>query len=360
MSYENLTVAITGMNARPDNPGPGLAVARCLHESPRFNGRIIAMGYDALDPGLYISEYADASYVLPYPSAGDEAIISRLRVIQEQEKIDILLPCLDAELPCFSKLTPLLDEMGFKTFLPTSEQLRMRNKDRLRDIAHMADISCPEIVNITSSVFFNDCENKGWSFPLVIKGLFYDAHIAHNPKEAVSIFNKIAADWGFPVLVQKLVKGQEYNLTAIGDGKGNMLGPVMMKKMATTDKGKAWAGISIFDKKLLDVSAAIVNELKWRGPLEVEVMRDKDGNYQLIEINPRFPAWIYLTAGVNCDIVTALIDLALDNNPPEFNQPPTGILFIRHAHEQIIQLSEYEAIVTDGKNNPAFKSSSHC
>ena len=33
MKTKLLTVAVTGMNALPDNPGPGLAVARCLREA---------------------------------------------------------------------------------------------------------------------------------------------------------------------------------------------------------------------------------------------------------------------------------------------------------------------------------------
>ena len=100
----NITVAITGINAIPDNPGPGLAVARCLRESPDFNGRIIGLGYDGLDPGLYLKEYCDAGYILPYPSAGDELLIDSLKKIQKKEKSDVFIPCLDAELPNFVRL----------------------------------------------------------------------------------------------------------------------------------------------------------------------------------------------------------------------------------------------------------------
>ena len=82
----NITVAITGMNAKPDNPGPGLAVARCLRESPEFTGRIIGLGYDGLDPGLYLKDYCDAGYILPYPSSGDDALIDSLTKIQKKEK----------------------------------------------------------------------------------------------------------------------------------------------------------------------------------------------------------------------------------------------------------------------------------
>jgi len=113
------------------------------------------------------------------------------------------------------------------------------------------------------------------------------------------------------VVVQEMVKGEEYNLSAVGDGEGNLLGPVMMKKMAVTDKGKAWSGISIDDQPLLEASAALAKAIKWRGPLEVEVMRDQQGHYQLIEINPRFPAWIYLSVGVGRNLPLTLLQLAM-------------------------------------------------
>ena len=347
----NATVAITGMNAKPDNPGPGLAVARCLRESPDFKGRIIGLGYDALDPGLYLDEYCDASYLLPYPSAGDDALLDQLRMIQQREQIDILLPCLDAELPGMVRLLPALKEMGFKTFLPTAEQLRLRNKDRLPELAEMAGIYCPEIKSITHAGFFYKCQEEGWSYPLVVKGLFYGAYIVHSADEAADAFRKIAAEWGFPVLVQALVKGEEYNLTAVGDGEGNLLGPVMMKKMAVTDKGKAWSGISVDDQVLLDASAALAKAIRWRGPLEVEVMRDHQGHYQLIEINPRFPAWIYLSVGVGRNLPLTLLQLATGQKPTSFSETKAGVLFIRYAVENIVPIAEFESVVMQGGRN---------
>lgn len=94
----NFTVAITGMNARADNPGPGYAVARCLQESPDFLGRVVGLGYDVLDAGLY-HPHCQASYLLPYPSAGDSALLERLLCIHEQEALDAVIPCLDPQVP---------------------------------------------------------------------------------------------------------------------------------------------------------------------------------------------------------------------------------------------------------------------
>lgn len=344
----DITVAITGMNARADNPGPGVAVARCLRESPEFSGRIIGLGYDALDPGLYLSDYCDAAYLLPYPSAGDEAFLDSLRSIYAKEKIDVLIPCLDAELPGMVRLKPLLDELNIKSFLPTPEQLRLRNKDRLTELAHHAGIQCPETKAITNAGFFYKCQDEGWTYPLVVKGLFYDAKIAHNADEASEAFRRIAAAWGLPVLVQRMANGEEYNLTAVGDGKGNMLGEVMMKKMALTDKGKAWSGISIFDQSLYDASASLIKAINWQGPLEVEVVRDKQGHYQLLEINPRFPAWIYLSVGVDRNLPLILLKLILGETLAELPAAKPGVLFIRHAVENIVPIAEFESVVMNG------------
>lgn len=342
------TVAITGMNAKPDNPGPGLAVARCLREAKGFNGRIIGLGYDALDPGLYLNDYCDSAYLLPYPSAGDDALIESLTAIQEQENVDVLIPCLDAELPGMVRLRPLINDLGYKVFMPDQEQLKLRNKDRLNELAEHAGIESPETHSITSAGFFYKCQEKGWQYPFVIKGLFYDAIIVHNAEEATEAYRHIAAQWGFPVLVQKLIKGEEYNLSAVGDGEGKMLGAVMMKKMATTDKGKAWAGITIDDNTLYDGSAALVKAINWRGPLEVEVVRDQHGIYQLIEINPRFPAWIYLSAGVNRNLPFTLLQLALGETPDKHPPLETGKLFIRYALETITTIKDFESVIMNG------------
>ncbi|WP_455200295.1 ATP-grasp domain-containing protein [Kaarinaea lacus] len=344
----NATVAITGMNAKPDNPGPGLAVARCLREAPEFQGRIIGIGYDGLDPGLYLKEFCDAGYILPYPSSGDDMLIDALTTIQEKENIDILMPCLDAELPSMIRLRPVIEDLGFKMFLPSQEQLRLRNKDRLEELAEHAGIECPATKAITSSGFFHECEDKGWTYPFVVKGLFYDAQIVHNELEAKAAFRRIAGEWGFPVLVQKFVKGEEYNLTAVGDGNGNLLGAVMIKKMAVTDKGKAWSGISIDDNTLYQASASLAKAINWRGPLEVEVVRDRNGKYQLIEINPRFPAWIYISAGVGRNLPLTLLQLTLGNTVPEFPETRTGMLFIRYAQETITTINDFESVVMHG------------
>lgn len=342
------TIAVTGMNADHGNPAPGLAVARCLREAFQEDIRIIGLGYDALDPGLYLPDYCDAGYLLPYPSSGEDALFERLKSVNDIEGIEAIIPCLDAELASMIRLEPRLTELGIRSYLPSAEQLKVRNKDRLSALAEKAGTNYPQIQSITNASFFHTCQDDGWHYPLVVKGLFYDAKVVNNATEGVAAFRKISAQWGLPILIQSHIKGEECNLTALGDGNGSMLGAVMMKKRALTSSGKAWAGISTFDDDLHQLAAALIAELKWRGPLEVEVMRDKNGAYHLIEINPRFPAWIYLSHGVGRNLPAVLLDLIFGKSPPAFPEPKTGTMFIRYAQEAIVTMANYESIVIGG------------
>lgn len=249
----------------------------------------------------------------------------------------------------FVRIRPELKEMGIRTLLPDREQLRMCNKDRLGDLAEMAAIAAPRSQNITSPGFFAECHLQDWHYPLVVKGLFYDAEVVHDAAQAVAAFHRIAASWGLPIVVQKCITDmEEINLTAIGDGHGNMLGPVMMAKRAVTDKGKAVAGMSIVDDRLLNIANAIVHTTRWSGPLEVEVMRCGNGDYLLVEINPRFPAWIYLSEGVGRNLPAALVCLIAGLEPAEFPPVKAGTLFIRHAVDHIVPLASFESMVISG------------
>jgi len=351
---KKITIAVTGMNAKPDNPGPGLAVARCLRMAYGDDIRIVGLGYDVLDPGLYL-DVCDVSYLLPYPSAGEAQLVERLAYIQLQESVDILIPCLDAELLSFSRLQHDLKEIGLSFLIPDVEQLKARNKDNLSELCKSAGIRHPETKKITSAEFFYNCHEDGWKYPMVVKGVFYDATVVNNADEAADAFKKIVASWGYPVLVQRYVEGYEVNLTAIGDGKGNLLGSVMMRKQAVTDKGKAWACVTVRDQTLEDDALKLVQHLQWKGPLEVEMLKEKDGQYLLIEINPRFPAWIYLTAAAGSNLPAMLVEM-ISGKQPEQKKPQVGAMMIRYAKETVIDLQTFESMAMAGSYQARVKS----
>ncbi|MTW21554.1 ATP-grasp domain-containing protein [Allochromatium palmeri] len=351
--WSQWNLAVTGINASPENPGPGCAVARCLSEASGFRGRVLGLGYETLDAGLYQPDDCAGGYLLPYPASGSQALLERLDDILSCERIDAIIPSLDAELPNFIDLEPTLARRGVRMLLPSRAQLRRRDKDRLPALCAQAGVATPRVRPISDLRFFERCtkpEEGGWTWPLVVKGVFYDAFVVHDPEEAAERFRQIADAWGYPVLVQEHVAGEEVNLTALGDGSGALIGPVMMRKQAVTDKGKAWAGVAIDDSDLLAAGERLMRTLAWRGPLELELLRDAAGTLHLIEINPRFPAWVYLSHGVGRNLPVALLALlhgtAAANLP--LAEPRPGVTFIRHARDLIVEMDDLVSVTMTG------------
>lgn len=347
MGKRRINIAVTGLNAI-DSPGPGIPVIRALRESSRFEVRIIGLSYEALEPGIYMHDLVDKSYQIPLPAAGLDNLLNRLRYIHEVEKLDVIIPNFDAELFHFIRLSEVLkQELNIHTFLPEMEQFEARQKVNLEAYGKEHQLKIPKSKSITRLSEIASLSQE-FTYPLMVKGKFYDAYMAYTPEQVQTWFNKLSSRWGLPVIVQEFVSGQEVNVTAIGDGKGGMIGAVPMRKQYVTDKGKAWSGISIDDEKLLDMARGLFRSSRWRGALELEVVRAEEA-YYLIEINPRFPAWVYLAVGCGQNHPEALVRMALGEDVEPFERYDVGKLFIRYSYDMIVGLDEFMKISTQGE-----------
>jgi len=342
-----LTIAVTGLNAT-DNPGPGVGVLRSLRAASPAGERLVGLSYDALDPGVYAAGLADDIFLLSYPSSGTDAYLSRLRYIQEQVRIDVIIPTLDAELPALIALEPELRRLGISVFLPSREQFDMRGKGNLPALGRRAGVTVPASAVISTADELARAHEKV-PYPFFVKGPFYGATLASNLDQARAAYHHAVAAWGGPIIVQTMVRGEETNLVGIGDGAGGLLGAVAMKKLAVTEKGKGWAGITVRDPELAAVAERLVAATRWRGPFEVETLRDESGRHHLIEINPRFPAWVHLATSAGVNLPRAVVDLALARHPPAPGSCQPGKLFVRISWDQIVDLRDFERMVTGGE-----------
>lgn len=275
-------------------------------------------------------------------------ILSRLEYIQEMEHIDVIIPNFDAELYSFMKIEPQLKRMGIRMFLPAMEQYEERHKVNLSKFGEKYDILVPHGKAVFEPKEVFDIKSE-FTFPLLVKGKWYDAYIAYNIEQVLTCFNKISAKWGLPVILQKFVHGSEYNVTGLGDGAGTTVAAVAMRKQYITDKGKAWAGISIDDTYLLELTRKFVTATKWRGAFELEMIKTQDNKYYLLEINPRIPAWTYLAVGVRQNIPEALVRLALGLKVQPYESYDVGKLFIRYSKDMIVDREEFEKLSMTGE-----------
>jgi carbamoyl-phosphate synthase large subunit len=342
MAKQKITLAVTGLN-NTDNPGPGVPVIRGAKESEDFDVRVIGLVYENLEPGIYMEGLCDRIFQIPYPSAGSDELIERVEWIHRQEKIDVLIPNFDAELFSFMKNEQRLKEIGIHTFLPTIKQFQEREKDKLPEFGEKYGVKVPRSINMGSFNQISEIEEK-MDYPVMVKGQFYDAYLAVNEEQVKQAFHKLAAKWGLPVIAQEFVKGTEVNVIALGDGKGNTIAAVPMRKQYITDKGKAWGGITLADDKMMELTRMIIQKTKWKGGMELELIKTNNGEYYLIEINPRIPAWVYLAVGAGQNIPDALIKLALGWDVKPMTTYKIGKMFVRYSYDMIVDLEKFAAI----------------
>ncbi|NCD69549.1 ATP-grasp domain-containing protein [Mucilaginibacter agri] len=346
-NYASLCIAVTGLNAN-DNPGPGIAVIRALKAGLGDGIRIIGLSYESMEPGIYMHELVNKTYQIPYPTAGVAALINRIEEVHGKEKLDLIIPNFDAELYNFIKIAPQLQLSGIRTFLPSHAQLSLREKINLADFGKQNGFSIPadhKLFNLDDLNYAADI----LGFPLVIKGKFYDAYVAHTLDQAQKSFYQLGATWGYPVIAQQFIKGTEINIAALGDGNGNNISIVPMRKLYITEKGKAWAGVTIEDPKLIALANSFAKATKWRGGYELEIMRDANDELFILEINPRFPAWVYLTAAAGQNQPAALAKMAFDEKIEPFTGYQVGKLFIRYSWDHVVDIADFQQISALGE-----------
>ncbi len=331
-----MKIAISGLN-NTDNPAPGIGVAKSLKDEHT----LIGLSYDPNEPGVYQGLF-EKIYLMPYPTLGFEELKNRIVYIKEQSGIDFIIPNLDAELPLYIKYQDEIRDLGVNTYLPSLECFEMRDKSKLPKLSKELGIYHPKTIEITS---LDDLisATKEFGFPMMVKGNYYKAYKAYTLDEAIEYYYKISNEWGFPLLAQEVVSGEEINYIGIGDGK-QLLGGIGIKKLTTTELGKVWSAVSIENPMLLEVAKKFVESTGWQGPFEIETMSYAN-HINLIEINPRFPAWLYFSTQLGINLPKIMIDLALGKELKPNLDYPKEKMYMRYIEEAMVDFSDFTKLL---------------
>jgi len=83
--------------------------------------------------------------------------------------------------------------------------------------------------------------------------------------------------------------------------------------------------------------------------MELEFMRSETtGEFYLLEINPRFPAWVYLAVGAGQNLPSAMVRMALGEEVQPFRDYKVGKMFVRCSWDILADITKLEQISTLG------------
>lgn len=90
-----------------------------------------------------------------------------------------------------------------------------------------------------------------------------------------------------PVMIQRLMRGPEFSIDLLGDRDGRILNAIP-RTMLESRGGESIKGTVIADRELIDLAAAVGEQLGVRGPCTVQVFRDEELGLGVTDVNTRF------------------------------------------------------------------------
>lgn len=334
-------ILISGIDANTANPAPGTPVAESIKYG--MDCHIVGLAYSAYETGIFDSTF-DKTFILPYPSDEMQVYKKALFRIFEEVKPDIYIPCLDVELPVVNYFLDEIEAMGIKTLFPTTNQFDSVSKKNIYNLCCDAGVESPfsKIVSDVNSLVKIESEIK---YPLVLKGPYYGAVIVYNLAHAVAEYNRIVSMWGTPITAQTIVKESiELDLCAIGDGLGGFINPLAIRKMHLLAQGKVGVGVTVHNDEILVIAKRIFAHTKWRGPLELEFLFGKNHKPYLIEVNPRFPAWIEFSSKIEYNLPLSLVQMILGQKCEIEKQYDAGKMLIKRTTNIVSDIKAFTEI----------------
>jgi len=261
-----------------------------------IRGSVVTTDMNNLSPGLYFS---DRHYIVPLTS--DPAYISILKSIAFKERIHLLIPTIDDELPLFGQHAETFLSMGVRVAVSSRKTAEICN-DKLRTARFLAERD----ISVARTWLPSENPETKANYPLFLKPRSgrgsVGAHVITSEKE-LRFFEEYVTD---PV-IQEYLPGREFTIDVLSDFGGRVLSAVPRERLVirsgVIDRGRTWN-----NRALIDFGAQTATALDIRGPANIQV-KWHEGRATVFEVNPRFSGGIPLTIAAGADFPAWLIEL---------------------------------------------------
>jgi carbamoyl-phosphate synthase large subunit len=288
-------------------------------------GRIIAVN-SVLDTAGMMA--ADKTYVAP-PVSSPNYIPFLLNVCRK-ETISVLLSLFDQDLSELAKNRQSFEEIGVCLIVPDGQIVNLCF-DKLLTAAFLCRIGIKTPITVDTLRQSLDGIKAGrLSFPLIVKPRWgtgsLSSEMVHGAGElrffhrflarnlANSYLSCAGADKANRLIVQQVIRGDEYGLDVVNDLRGNFVTCFVRKKMGMR-AGETDTAVSVKDHDLFAVGKTIGTALKHISILDVDLIVDSQGTPYVIDLNPRFGGGYPFSHVAGANVPAALLSWCEGREP---------------------------------------------
>lgn len=237
--------------------------------------------------------------------ADDEGVFELLK----QHHFDVVIPVSDMTVTFLSKKKYFVEEKyGVKCAVPDYEHVSVvEDKSRFMAFCEENNVPHPQTVKLTSDILEEVAAEM--SFPSLIKPDYSVGARGITRVNSIEELKKkypLVSDKYGNCTLQEFIDNKEfyYNVMLYRNKEGKTLGSAIIKivRMYPIAAGSSSCCISVENEELLKICSDCLDKLNWVGMADFDVLQSLDnGNYKIIEINPRVPASLRgaVISGVN-------------------------------------------------------------
>jgi carbamoyl-phosphate synthase large subunit len=267
-----------------------------------LKGNVVTTDMSTLSPGLY---FGSKHYLVPLTT--DPQYLPIVKSICFRERIHLLIPTIDDELPLFGKYTEDFWATGIRVAVSGESTGRICN-DKYLAARFLLDKGIPFVRTwLPDKLDFSQL-----NYPLFLKprsGRGSVGAFAIQNEQELRFFLDYVPD---PV-VQEFLPGKEFTIDLLADFDGNVISVVPRERMVirsgVTDRGQ-----TLNHPAMIQLAIRTAKALEIRGPANIQVKLHNE-KATLFEVNPRFSGGIPLTIAAGADFPRWLIEMCCGRSP---------------------------------------------
>ncbi len=261
-----------------------------------LRGSVVTTDINPLSPGLYFS---DRHYMVPLTT--DPQYIPIVKSICFKERIHLLVPTIDDELPLFGAAADSFLSMGVRVAVSSAETGTVCN-DKHLTTRFLGGKGLP----VPRTWLPSEIKPERMPYPLFLKPRCGRGSVGAYPianERELRFFLNYVPD---PV-VQEYLPGSEFTIDVLADFSGKVISVVPRERLVVrsgvTDRGKTWN-----NPTLIQLGIRAAEALQIRGAANIQ-LKYHDGTGTVFEVNPRFSGGIPLTIAAGADFPMWMIEM---------------------------------------------------
>ena len=266
-------------------------------ENMQPDDKVVATDMQLSAPALQAADVR-----LQVPAVYDPKYIDITLNICKEQKIDSLISLNDLELPILAENKAKFEELGVKVIVSDPEVIDIAfDKYKTAQWVESIGLNAPKTYVTLMSA--KEALAKGEiAFPLFMKPRWGSGSIGLetiDDMEELDIYYHLlmkkikktilatASVGDEYIMIQEKLTGKEFGLDVMNDLKGNNVGVSVKQKLAMR-AGETDKAITVDLPEVYEMGRKIGENLKHIGNLDVDIMQRANGDYCVLELNPRF------------------------------------------------------------------------